>query len=59
MKEVFVTSVAPSAGSEGSIEEEVMCSYKDIEFAYKAQDDKGGLGGEVKFGWNTSTTETR
>jgi type VI secretion system secreted protein Hcp len=59
MKEVFVTSVAPSAGSEGNIEEEVLCSYKDIEFAYKAQDDKGGLGGEVKFGWNTSTTETR
>ena len=35
------------------------CSYKDIEFAYKAQDDKGGLGGEVKFGWNVATTETR
>ena len=59
LKEVFITSVSPSAGSEGDIEEEVKCSYKDIEFAYKAQDDKGGLGGEVKFGWNTSTTETR
>lgn len=59
LKEVFVTSVAPSASSEGDIEEEVRCSYKDIEFAYKAQDEKGGLGGEVKFGWNTSTTETR
>ena len=59
LKEVFITGVSPSAGSEGSIEEEVRCTYKDIEFAYKAQDDKGGLGGEVKFGWNTSTTETR
>ena len=59
LKEVFITAVNPSAGSEGSIEEEVRCTYKDIEFAYKAQDDKGGLGGEVKFGWNTSTTETR
>ena len=59
LKEVFITSVSPSASSEGNIEEEVRCSYKDIEFAYKAQDEKGGLGGEVKFGWNTSTTETR
>ena len=59
MKEVFITAVSPSAGSAGNIEEEVRCTYKDIEFAYKAQDDKGGLGGEVKFGWNTSTTETR
>ncbi|MGE5866384.1 MAG: hypothetical protein ACM32J_14985 [Rhizobacter sp.] len=44
---------------EGDITEEVKCSYKDIEYSYKAQDDKGGLGGEVKFGWNTATTETR
>ena len=51
--------MSPSAGSEGDIEEQVKCSYKDIEFAYKAQDDKGGLGGEVKFGWNVATTETR
>ena len=28
-------------------------------FAYKPQDDKGGLGGEVKFGWNTASTEVR
>lgn len=59
MKEVFITNVAPSASSDGDITEEVHCTYKDIEFAYKAQDDKGGLGGEVKFGWNTATTETR
>ena len=59
LKEVFITSVSPSAGSEGDIEEQVKCSYKDIEFAYKPQDDKGGLGGEIKFGWNTATTETR
>lgn len=59
LKEVFVTSVTPSGGDDGTITEEVKCSYKDIEFAYKPQDDKGGLGGEVKFGWNTATTETR
>ena len=59
LKEVFVTSVAPSGSDDGTVTEDVKCTYKDIEFAYKAQDDKGGLGGEVKFGWNTSTTETR
>jgi len=59
LKEVFVTSVTPSGSDDGTITEDVKCSYKDIEFAYKPQDEKGGLGGEVKFGWNTSTTETR
>jgi type VI secretion system secreted protein Hcp len=59
LKEVFITGVSPSAGEEGDITEEVKATYKDIEFAYKAQDDKGGLTGEVKFGWNTSTTEIR
>lgn len=59
LKEVFITSVNPSAEASGDISEEVRCSYKDIEYAYKPQDDKGGLGGEVKFGWNVATTETR
>lgn len=59
MKEVFITSVKPMADPSGDVTEDVTCSYKDIEFAYKPQDDKGGLGGEVKFGWNAATTETR
>ena len=59
MKEVFITAVSPSGGHGGEIIENVAFSYKDIEFAYKAQDDKGGLGGEVKFGWDVATTETR
>ncbi|MEO8058173.1 MAG: type VI secretion system tube protein Hcp [Burkholderiales bacterium] len=59
MKEVFISSVSPSGGGGGDVHESISCSYKDIEFAYKPQDDKGGLGGEVKFGWNTATTETR
>jgi len=56
MKEVFITSVAPSAGGDGDIVETVSMSYGEIEFAYKPQDTKGGLGGEVKFGWNVKTT---
>jgi type VI secretion system secreted protein Hcp len=59
MKEVFIDSVQPGGSQGGDVMEQVSCSYKDIEFAYKPQDAKGGLGGEVKFGWNTATTETR
>jgi len=59
MKQVFVSSVRPSAMSGGDVTELVTLTYDDIEFAYKPQDAKGGLGGEVKFGWNVSTTELR
>jgi type VI secretion system secreted protein Hcp len=59
LKEVLITSVQPSGSSGGDLAESVSCSYKDIEFEYKPQDDKGGLGGAVKFGWNVATTETR
>jgi type VI secretion system secreted protein Hcp len=57
MKEVFITSVQPSGGSGGDIMESVSMSYQSIDFAYKPQDEKGGLGGEVKFGWNVKTTQ--
>jgi type VI secretion system secreted protein Hcp len=59
LKEVFISSLSPSASGEGDIIEQVSCSYKDIDYAYKPQDDKGGLGGEIKFGWNVATSETR
>jgi hypothetical protein len=32
-------------------------SYGAIDFAYEPQDEKGGLGGEVKFGWDVKTTK--
>ena len=56
MKEVFITSVAPSGSSGGDIMESVSMRYGSIDFGYKAQDDKGALGGEVKFGWNVKTS---
>ena len=59
MKEVFITNVSPAGSSGGEIIESVTMAYKDIEFSYKPQDAKGGLGGEVKFGWNVESTETR
>ena len=59
MKEVFITSVNNAGHSGGDLSEQVSMSYADIEFSYKAQDEKGGLGGEVKFGWDLKTTVTR
>jgi type VI secretion system secreted protein Hcp len=56
MKEVFISNVSTSGGSGGDIHESVSMSYGSIDFSYKAQDDKGTTGGEVKFGWNTKTT---
>lgn len=57
MKEVFITSVQPSGSSGGDVMESVAVSYGAVEFGYKPQDEKGGLGGEVKFGWDVKTTK--
>jgi len=59
MKEVLITQCHPGASAGGDIHERVTCTYKDIEFEYKPQDAKGGLGSAVKFGWNVATTEIR
>jgi type VI secretion system secreted protein Hcp len=59
LKQVMVTQVSPAGNSGADVIESFGISYEDIEFEYKPQDDKGKLGGAVKFGWNISTTETR
>lgn len=59
MKEVFITSVTDGGASGGEVQEQVSCSYKDIEKTYKEQTDKGAGGGDVKFGWNTDSKEIR
>lgn len=56
LKEVFITSVQPAGSSQGDIVESVSMSYASVDFTYKAQDEKGALGGDVKFGWNVKTT---
>lgn len=56
MKEVFITSVQNAGDGDGQIMENVSMSYANIEFSYKAQDDKGTTTGEVKFGWDIKTT---
>ena len=58
LKEVLVTSVQPTGDGNG-ISETVALAYRDIEFSYKPQDEKGGLGAEVKFGWDVATTQIR
>jgi len=59
LKEVFIISYQVSGGSGADITESVAMSYGDVEVGYKPQDEKGGLGGEVKVGWNVKTTELR
>jgi len=59
MKQVFITSTNVGATGGGEVGETVHLSYGDIEFAYKAQDEKGALGGDIKFGWNPGKTEIR
>ncbi|MBK1682657.1 Hcp family type VI secretion system effector [Rhodoferax fermentans] len=59
LKEVHVTSVQPSCADGGEIIEAVTLTYRDIEFAYKPQDGKGGLGGDVKFGWDVASAQVR
>ena len=43
----------------GEVQENVAISFGDIEFAYKPQKPDGSMGGEIKFGWDTRSTETR
>jgi len=57
MKEVFISSVQPAGSGNGDIMESVSMSYGSVEFSYKPQDTKGGLGGEVKFSWDVKTTK--
>ena len=55
MKEVFVASVQVVGQGEGGVQESVALRYGTIEFGYKPQDERGGLGAEVKFNWDLKT----
>lgn len=56
LKEVFITSVSisGSTGPEGPVED-ISLAFSEVGFGYKPQDDKGALGPEVAFTWNTKT----
>ena len=55
MKEVFITSIQVVGQGEGDLQESVSLRYGTIEFGYKPQDARGGLGAEVKFNWDLKT----
>jgi len=55
MKEVFVASIQVVGQGEGGLQESVSLRYGTIEFGYKPQDARGGLGAEVKFNWDLKT----
>ncbi len=59
LKEAYISSISPGGSSGGDVMETVSLTYKDIEFEYKEQSEKGAAGPSVKFGWNVATTETR
>jgi len=59
LKEVFIADVDVIAAQGGDIGEIVSMSYGDIEFDYKPQKADGSMGGDIKFGWDVRSTETR
>jgi len=59
LKEVFIAAVNVTAKQEGDVNETVAMSYGDIEFDYKPQKADGSMGGDIKFGWDIRSTETR
>jgi type VI secretion system secreted protein Hcp len=53
LKEVIVSSIQESgSGGDSLPTESVTLNFSHIEVEYKPQDEKGGLGGVVKAGWD-------
>jgi len=53
LSEVLVSSIQISgSGGEATPSESITMNFAKIEVEYKAQDEKGGLTGVVKAGWN-------
>lgn len=59
LKEAFINHISTNGAAGGDVVETVSVSYKDIEFSYKEQQEKGSTSGDVKFGWNVGSTEVR
>jgi type VI secretion system secreted protein Hcp len=59
LKEVFITSISFGTHGDGAVTEQISLAFKDVEVIYKPQDDKGALGGDVKFGYNIGTKLAR
>ncbi len=59
LKEAFVTSLRPGGTAGGDVVETVNLTFKDIEFTYKPQTEKGSTGADSKFGWDVASTDIR
>jgi len=56
--EVLVSSISQSgSGSDVLPTESVSLNFSKIEIEYKPQDEKGGLGGVIKAGWDASANK--
>ncbi len=49
---IMVSSITNTGANGGKPSEMVTLNFAEIKFDYKEQNDDGGLGGVVKFGWN-------
>lgn len=58
LKDVLVTRVSMSGENDG-INESVTLGYGEIGFVYRPQDDKGGFGPGVEFGWDTKKNKVK
>lgn len=59
LKEIYISAYNVNGSTGGDLMDNFSFSYGDIEVSYKPQKPDGTLGGEVKFGWDVRTTETR
>lgn len=58
LSEVIVSSIQNSgSGGESLPSESVSLNFSKIEIEYKPQDEKGGLGGVVKAGWDLAKNQ--
>jgi type VI secretion system secreted protein Hcp len=57
MKEVYITSVQHSASAGGEMMESATITAGHLEYEYKIQDEKGGTGKGVKFGWDIKASK--
>jgi type VI secretion system secreted protein Hcp len=57
LHDVLISSCNVSWTEDGDVVEQVSVTYGEIGISYSPQDDKGGLGAPVTFGWNIKTAK--
>jgi type VI secretion system secreted protein Hcp len=57
LENVMISSVSPSSGEGGIINEKVSLAYSKIKWSYTRQDIKGGTQGNTSGGWDASANK--